>query len=115
MDRFFTVTMIFCLGFALFLVGFAGFTIFNEVTKTEVETYTVGCEVTKTAYAEEATGTRTSRPNYMMGVRCDDFATTFEITEEQFAKYTEKDIVEIEVTVWEYSDGTMKNTYKIIE
>lgn len=114
MDTFFTVVIILLLVFALFLLGVAGFAIFNEATKTEVETYTVGCEVTKTAYAEETTGRSSSRPNFVMGVRCDDFSTTFEITNEQFAKYTEKDIVEVEVTVWEYSDGTMKNTYKLV-
>ncbi len=115
MDKVFTVAMILILAIGVFLLGVAGYAIYQEVTKTEVETYTIGCEVTKTAYAEEATGTRTSRPSYMMGVRCDDFSTTFEITGEQYARYNENDIVEVEVTVWEYSDGTLKNTYKLVD
>jgi hypothetical protein len=114
MDTFFTIVMILLLVFALFLLGIAGVVAYQEITKTEVETYTVGCEVTKTAYAEETTGPRSSRPSYKMGVRCDDFATTFEITGDQYAQYNENDIVEVEVTVWEYSDGTLKNTYKLI-
>ena len=115
MDRFLSIVLVVVVIIGLFLLGVAGVAAYQEITKTEVETYTVGCEVTKTAYAEETTGRSSSRPNFVMGVRCDDFSTTLEITEEQFAKYTEKDIVEVEVTVWEYSDGTMKNTYKLVD
>ena len=115
MDKFLSAILLAVVIIGLFLLGVAGVAAYQEITKTEVETHTVGCEVTKTAYAEETTGTLTSRPSYIMGVRCDDFSTTFEINGEQYAKYNENDIVEVEVTVWEYSDGTLKNTYKLVD
>lgn len=83
-------------------------------SKVEVETYTVGCEVSQMAYAEEQISRTSSRPVYKMGVRNDDFATTFDITNAQFAKYAIGDVVEIEVIVYEYRDGMLRNEYKLI-
>lgn len=83
-------------------------------TAEEVEVYSVGCEVTQMAYAEETTGRSSSRPVYKMGVRCDEFAYTFNITSEQFARYAVGDVVEVEVTVWEYRDGKLDNTYRLL-
>lgn len=85
----------------------------HECSKTVVETYTVGCEISQLAYAEETTGRSSSRPAYKMGVRNDNFATTFDITAEQFAMYVIGDVVEVEVTVYEYKDGTIKNEYRL--
>lgn len=87
---------------------------FYEGTKVEIETYTTGCEVTQMAYAEETTGRSSSRPSYKMGVRNDDFATTFDVTDAQFAKYAIGDVVEVEVIVYEYRDGMHRNEYKLI-
>lgn len=86
-----------------------------ECSATEVETYTVGCEVSQMAYAEEAVSRSSSRPSYKMGVRNDDFATTFDISAEEFAKYAIGDVVEVEVAVYEYMDGTLRNEYKLIK
>lgn len=86
-----------------------------ECSATEVETYTVGCEVSQMAYAEETVSRSTSRPSYKMGVRNDDFATTFDISAEEFAKYAIGDIVEVEVTVYEYIGGTLQNEYKLVK
>ncbi len=85
-----------------------------ECSRVEVETYTVGCEVSQMAYAEEQTSRTSSRPVYKMGVRNDDFATTFDITDAQFAKYAIGDVVEVEVIVYEYRDGEHRNEYKLI-
>lgn len=70
-----------------------------EMSMYEVETYSVGCEVSQMAYAEEQVNWSETRPAYKMGVRCDDFSTVFEITAEQFAQYTVGEIVEVEVTI----------------
>lgn len=86
-----------------------------ECSATEVETYTVGCEVSQMAYAEETVSRSTSRPSYKMGVRNDDFATTFDISAEEFAKYAIGDVVEVEVTVYEYIGGTLQNEYKLVK
>jgi hypothetical protein len=102
---------------ALLLVALLVAMIFGvvyECTATEVETYTVGCEVTQMAYAEETTSRSSSRPAYKMGVRNDDFATTFNISAEEFAKYAVGDIVEVEVAVYEYMDGSLNNKYKLV-
>lgn len=99
---------------ALFLIVCLIFTAYDAVTAVEVETYTVGCEVSQMAYAEEAVSRSRTRPVYKMGVRNDDFAYTFDINESQFAKYVTGDIVEVEVTVWEHSDGALTYSYKLI-
>jgi predicted membrane protein len=83
--------------------------------KTEVETYTVHCEISQLVYAEEATGRSSSRPVYKMGVRCDEFATTIDIDSTDFARYTIGDLVEVEVTVWEYLNGKHTQTYKLVK
>lgn len=85
-----------------------------ECTKVEVETYSVGCEVSQMAYAEEQVSRSNSEPVYKMGVRCDEFSHTFNITEEQFAAFKIGDIVEVEVVVYEYRDGTLKNEYNFL-
>jgi len=71
----------------------------TEMSMYEVETYSVGCEVSQMAYTEEQVNRSETRPVYKMGVRCDNFATVFEITAEQFAKYIVGEIVEVEVTI----------------
>lgn len=86
-----------------------------EGSATEVETYTVGCEVSQMAYAEEAVSRSSSRPSYKMGVRNDDFATTFDISAEEFAKYAIGDIVEVEVIVYEYMGGNLRNEYRLVK
>ena len=96
------------------IVGMTWVAIYHS-SKTEVETYTVGCEVSQMAYAEEQISRTSSRPVYKMGVRNDDFATTFDITNAQFAKYAIGDVVEVEVTVYEYRDGMHRNQYKLVE
>lgn len=109
-----TLMGIVCGGVLLLLLGFIGFLIYDSATVTEVETYTVGCEVSQMAYAEETTGRSSSKPVYKMGVRNDDFATTFNITDGQFAKYVIGDIVEVKVTIWEHYDGTLTESYELI-
>jgi hypothetical protein len=49
-----------------------------------------------------------------MGVRCDDFAATLDVTSNQFAQFAVGDIVEIEVTVMENAFGGLYNTYKLL-
>lgn len=90
------------------------FGVVYECSATEVETYTVGCEVTQITYAEKVTGRHSSRSVYKMGVRNDDFATTFNISAEEFAKYAVGDVVEVEVAVCEYMDGSLNNKYKLV-
>lgn len=87
----------------------------HQLAKTEVESYTVGCEITRIDYSEVA-GISTSHHKsfYKMGVRCDDFATTLDITEEDFAKYTNNDIVEIQVIIYEYRDGKQVTEYTLL-
>lgn len=95
------------------LIFFGGYAIYDSCTKVEVETYIVGCEISQLAYAEETTGRSSSRPNFVMGVRNDDFATTFEISSDTFARYVVGDVVDVLVTVWEHHDGTITYTYQL--
>lgn len=88
--------------------------VFATMTRVEVEVYTVGAEVSQIAYAEESVSRSQSRPVYKMGVRNDEFAYTFDITDTQFAKYAVGDVVEVEVTIWEYFDGEFVYEYKLI-
>lgn len=113
MDKIFSVVI----GVAaiLFLIFLLVVDTYDELATTEVETYTIGCEVSQMAYAEEATGRSSTQPVYKMGVRNDDFAITLEITDRQFAQYVVGDVVEIEVTVIETGLGTVKYEYKIID
>jgi hypothetical protein len=98
----------------LLVVGLLVFLIFIGVNQTEVEIYSVGCEVSQMAYAEETVSRTQSRPVYKMGVRNDDFATTLDITSDQFAQFMVGDIVEVEVTVMENAFGELYNTYKLL-
>ena len=98
----------------ILLVGLLCFMIFVSTNQTEVEIYSVGCEVSQMAYAEETISRTQSRPVYKMGVRNDDFATTLEVTSDQFAQFMVGDIVEVEVTVMENAFGGLFKTYKLI-
>ena len=79
-----------------------------------VQTYSVGCEVSQLAYAEETVSRFSSRPVYKMGVRCDDFATILDITSSQFAQFVVGDIVEVEVTEIEKVNGDIICQYKLL-
>lgn len=96
------------------VIGGLAVGVFATMTRVEVEVYTVGAEVSQMAYAEEAVSRSQSRPVYKMGVRNDEFAHTFDITDTQFAKYAIGDVVEVEVTIWEYFDGEFVYEYKLI-
>jgi hypothetical protein len=85
-----------------------------EGSKIEVDTFTAECEITQLAYAEETVSKGSSQPAYKMGIRNDDFATTTDITADEFAKYSVGDVVTVEVRVYEYIDGSITKTYKII-
>jgi hypothetical protein len=98
----------------ILLVGLICFMIFVSVNQTEVEIYSVGCEVSQMAYAEETVSRTQSKPVYKMGVRNDDFAVTLDITSNQFAQFAVGDIVEVEVTVMENAFGELYNTYKLL-
>jgi hypothetical protein len=106
-DGFMTVMCILLCSLILFMI-------FVSIGQTEVEIYSVGCEVTQMAYAEETVSRSQSRPVYKMGVRNDDFATTLDITSNQFAQFAVGDIVEVEVTVMEDAFGELYNTYKLL-
>lgn len=69
-------------------------------SEIEIESYSVGCEVSQMEYEETKTFFST-KPHYKMGVRNDDFATTLDITADQFAEFIVGDIVEVEVRVYE--------------
>ena len=99
---------------ALLVVGGLAVGMFATMTRVEVEVYIVGAEVSQMAYAEEAVSRSQSRPVYKMGVRNDEFACTFDITDTQFAKYAVGDVVEVEVVTWEYFDGELMYEYKLI-
>lgn len=73
----------------------------------QVETYTVGCEVSGIYY----TGKYHDEPR--MRVRCDEFATTLHISTSQAAKYVEGDIVVVEVEVRDGWGGEYK-VYNLI-
>jgi hypothetical protein len=98
----------------MLVIGGMAIGMFATMTKVEVEVYTVGAEVSQMAYAEETVNRHQSRPVYKMGVRNDEFAHTFNITDTQFAKYAIGDVVEVEVTIWEYFDGEFVYEYKLI-
>lgn len=91
----------------LFSIGYLGH-------EEEVERYSVGCEVTQMAYTEENISRSHSKPVYKMGVRNDDFATTLNITGEQFAQFVVGDVVEVEVRVVEFTGGERIYEYKLL-
>ena len=109
-----TLFDLFMIVMCILVVGLLVFLIFIGVNQTEVEIYSVGCEVSQMAYAEETISRVKSKPVYKMGVRCDDFATTLEVTSNQFAQFMVGDIVEVEVTVMENAFGELYNTYKLL-
>lgn len=98
----------------ILIVGLLIFGLYIGCNQTEVEIYSVGCEVSQMAYAEETVSRVRSRPVYKMGVRNDDFAVTLDITSNQFAQFAVGDIVEVEVTVMENAFGGLYNTYKLL-
>jgi hypothetical protein len=96
------------------VIAFAVFAIYCVEGAEVVEVYSVGCEVSQLAYAEETVSRSSSRPVYKMGVRCDDFATTLDISSNQFAQFVIGDIVEIEVTEIETVDGGIIYRYRLL-
>lgn len=98
----------------ILVVGLLVFGLYTGCNQTEVEIYSVGCEVSQMAYAEETVSRTQSQPVYKMGVRNDDFAVTLDITSNQFAQFAVGDIAEIEVTVMENAFGGLYNTYKLL-
>ena len=96
------------------IAAFALFAIFYVEALEVVDVYSVGCEVSQVAYAEEAVTRSSTRSVYKMGVRCDDFATTFDINSTQFAQYVVGDIVEVEVTELETIDGGIVYQYQLL-
>jgi hypothetical protein len=103
-----------CITLVAIVIALIGFCIYDGVTTTEVETYTVGCEISQLSYAEKTNGRASSKAVYKMGVRNDDFATVFNINADTYAKYVVGDVVEVEVTVWEHYDGHLTYEYKLI-
>ena len=99
----------------LIIAFFVFIYVFSPKPPTEIDSYTVGCEISQMAYAEEMVSRYNSRPAYRIGVRNDDFAATFKISPEQFAKYSIGEIVEVEVVTWERFNGYQYQTYRIIE
>lgn len=98
----------------LLIIGLLCFLVVVTVCNTEVEIYSVGCEVSQMAYAEETVSRSSSKPVYKMGVRNDDFAVTLDITSNQFAQFAVGDVVEVEVTVMENAFGELYNTYRLL-
>lgn len=104
------------IGNLVIVLGVAGilFSIEYLEHKEEVERYSVGCEVTQMAYAEKSVTRSDSKPVYKMGVRNDDFATTLNVTGEQFAQFVVGDVVEVEVRVVELFGGERIREYKLL-
>lgn len=102
--------------YLVIVLGVAGilFSIGYLEHEEEIERYSVGCEVTQMAYAEESVSRSRSKPVYKMGVRNDDFATTLNVTGEQFAQFVVGDIVEVEVRVVELFGGERIREYKLL-
>lgn len=100
---------------AITLIGGMGYMGYYNHSKTEVESYIVGCEISHLSYSEQQISRSQSIPTYKMAVRNDDFAVTLDISATQYAKYDEDEIVDIEVRVFEYLDGYTETTYNLIE
>lgn len=96
------------------VITFAVFAIYCVEGAEVVQTYSVGCEVSQLAYAEETVSRSSSRPVYKMGVRCDDFATTLDISSNQFAQFVIGDIVEVEVTEIKTVGGDLIYRYQLL-
>lgn len=104
----------FLTAFIIIIVGVTSLMFFWHMAQTEVENYSVVCEVSHMAYAEEQVSRSNSEPMYKMGVRNDEFATTLTITPEQFAQFSVGDIVEVEVTVMEYLFDYRHSFYRLL-
>lgn len=72
-------------------------TVVKEITKEEIESYTVGAEVSHTDYTQYYSKHHGTRTDYIIAVRNDDFATVFNVSAETYAKYAVGDVVEVEV------------------
>lgn len=91
----------------LLCVGMIVMTIGSCCADHQVETYTVGCEVSGIYY------TGKYHDNAKLRVRCDEFSTVIDISNAQAAKYVEGDIVVVEVEVRDGWGGEYK-LYKLI-
>lgn len=79
-----------------------------DTQKTEVETYTVGCEVAFKEYNEKM------RECYLF-VRNDDFMDMVMVDSDTFDEYKEGDIVEVEVRVMEsLVKHTISEEYRVV-
>lgn len=79
-----------------------------DTHKTEVETYTVGCEVAMIDYDEKMKECR-------FVVRNDDFVEVVTVDSDTFDEYKEGDIVEVEVRVMEsLVKHTISEEYRVV-
>lgn len=106
-DFLFFIMFISCLGAIVGLM--TGLT--SPQFDTEVESYIVGCEISHMDIVLNSSNSK----KYIMCVRNDDFATSFYVEEETFAKLVPNEIVEVEVRVMEDSStGEQKTYYSLV-
>lgn len=111
----FAIILIVCVLAVALLIGICIWDAGYQNSKTEIDTYVAVCEITQLDYAE-ITGKSTTAhiPVYKMGIRNSDFATTLTITPEDYARYTAGELVEVQVTVYEYRDGRQVVEYALL-
>lgn len=73
--------------------------ILSTSTSEEIETYTVGAEISHMDYSTYYVKNSGARTKYIIAVRNDEFATVFEVSGSEYAKKSVGDIVEIEVEI----------------
>lgn len=73
--------------------------ILSTSTSEEIETYTVGAEISHMDYSTYYVKNSGARTKYIIAVRNDEFATVFEVSGSEYAKKSVGDIVEVEVEI----------------
>lgn len=94
------IVLLLCVGMITMVIG-------SCCADHQVETYTVGCEVSGIHY------TGKYHDDAKLRVRCDEFSTVIDISNAQAAKYVEGDIVVVEVEVRDGWSGEYK-VYNLI-
>lgn len=83
--------------FGFGVIGIILAIIFSAATLEEIETYTVGAEISHMDYSAYHVKNSGARTKYIIAVRNDEFATVFEVSGSEYAEKSVGDIVEVEV------------------
>ena len=116
MKKFFGwLVMIMCVILILFLLSISFFAIYLKCSKVEIDRYSINSEISHCDYSYSKGNMGVTYSKYIISVRNEEFAHTFEVSSTDYPKYKEGDFVNVEVKTSKDITGNLHREYKILE